>query len=246
MKVLILAGGYGTRLYPIVKNTSKPLLEVQGKPIINYILEKIKDSEKLTQVLVVTNDKFYADFRKWRERQRAFPVDIKVFNDGTKTPEDRLGSIGDIHYVLEREDVDDDLLVVGGDNIFDFNLEDYVAFARKNSPGVSIGVYDIGTLQEAKKFGVVQVDKKGKVVSFIEKPEKPLSSLIAMCFYFLPKETLHLIGQYLKECKKSDTSGDYIRWLSQKSDVYAFKFQGQWYDIGSIESYREAQERFSK
>jgi len=245
MKVLILAGGYGTRLYPLVKNTSKALLDVQGKPIIDYTLDKVRDVEDLKQILVVTNDKFHNDFEKWSEERSSYPASIKVINDGTKSNEDRLGSIGDIDFVLNCESIDDDLLVVGGDNIFDFNLSEYIAFAQGNVPGVTIGAYDIHSIEDASKFGVVELGDDGKVISFEEKPEKPKSSLIAMCFYYLSKQSLGFISQYIKESQKADKAGEYIRWLSEKNDVYGFNFKGKWYDIGSIESYEEAQKNFS-
>ncbi len=243
MKTLILAAGYGTRLRALGENTPKPLLPINGKPLINYTLDKIKDLNGLNEVLVVTNNKFYSHFCDWKD-QVSFPCPITIVNDGTETPEDRLGSIGDIDFVLQKEKVDDDLLVVGGDNLFDYNVNEYIMFSQDKPQSVSMGVYDIGNLEEAKLFGVVALDDKGKVISFEEKPSQPKSSLIAMCFYYLPQKTLSLVTSYLQEVKKSDTAGDYIRWLHQKSEVYGFPFIGTWYDIGSIEAYHEAQKKF--
>jgi glucose-1-phosphate thymidylyltransferase len=245
MKVLILAAGYGTRLYPLIKDTPKPLLEVHRRPLIDYILDTVQDHKPLTEVLVVSNDKFYSYFEAWAlEKRKTFPVDITIINDGTKTPEDRLGSIGDIHFVLRQEDIQDDLLVVGGDNLFDFNISEYCQFSQSHGRSVTIGVYDIGKIEEAAKFGVVALDKTGKITSFEEKPKSPKSSLIAMCFYYLPRNSLQLIPAYIEETKKSDKAGDYIKWLCAKQDVYGFQFLGKWYDIGSIESYQEAKKAF--
>ena len=244
MKVLILAAGYGTRLYPLVKDTPKPLLLVNEKPLIDYILEKIQILKGLSQVLVVTNAKFFKVFQGWAQNHKKFPVDIKVLNDGTKTSEDRLGSIGDIHFVIQKEKIGHDLLVIGGDNLLDCSLDDYMAFAKKVSPRVSIGLYDIEDRKKAKIYGVVCLDKDDRVVSFEEKPISPKSSLIAMCLYYFPKESLGLVSDYLRESQKADTAGDYINWLYQREHVYGFKFQGKWYDIGSIESYQEAQKGF--
>jgi glucose-1-phosphate thymidylyltransferase len=243
MKVLILAAGYGTRLYALVKDKPKALLEVNDKPLIQYILEKIENMQDLNEVILVTNNKFYSIFQEW-SKGTSFSCNIRIVNDQTTTPDDRLGSIGDIDYILKQEDVNDDLLVIGSDNLFDFNLDEYTVFAREKSPAVSIGLYDIHNLEEAKLFGVVGLDDNKKITSFEEKPEQPKSTLIAMCFYFLPKESLNLVGNYLQEVKKSDTAGDYIRWLHQKNEVYGFKFSGKWYDIGSVEAYKEAQEKF--
>ena len=243
MKVLILAAGYGTRLYPVIIDTPKALLEIQGKPITYYILEKVKDLPGLNEILIVTNNKFTPHFQDWAKKQ-SYPHPIRIINDKTNTPEERLGSIGDIRFVLENGKVKDDVLVVGGDNLFDYSLEDYTHFSQKNPENVTIGIYDVGNLEDAKKFGVVAVDGKQKIISFEEKPQNPKSSLIAMCCYYLPKKTLGFINDYLIESKKSDTAGDYIRWLFQKKDVYGFKFSGKWYDIGSIEAYHDAQKAF--
>lgn len=240
MKVLILAAGYGTRLKEIAENTPKPLLDINGKPLLDYTLKTIADLEDLKEVMVVTNDKFENHFCEWAKKAD-FSTDIRVINDGTKTPEDRLGSIGDIDFALKQNSVDDDLLVIGGDNLFDFNIQQYMDFSSKKTSNVTIGLYDVGDLEQARLFGIVGLNEQGKIESFEEKPREPKSTLAAMCFYYLPQSTLSLVSQYLEEVKKSDTAGDYIRWLVEKNDVYGFKFTGKWYDIGSVESYKEAQ-----
>lgn len=244
MKVLILAAGYGTRLYPLIKDTAKPLLPVADKPLINHVLDKVRDLNGLREVLVVTNNKFYSHFLNWAGKNNDFPVGIKIINDGTNSPDDRLGSVGDIDFVLRKYPVEDDLLVIGGDNLFDYGLEEYVEFAREKSPHVSIGLYDIGNTEEAKEFGVVEIDSGGHVISFEEKPASPRSSLIAMCFYYFPRESLNLFADYLGQSGKTDKAGDYIQWLSKVGQVYGFTFQGKWYDIGSIETYKKVQDEF--
>jgi glucose-1-phosphate thymidylyltransferase len=247
MKALILAAGYGTRLYAIVKDIPKALLPINDRPLSNYILDRLKTIPVLDEVIVVTNNKFYQQFVEWTESLKdLYPFKLKVVNDGTNTPEDRLGSIGDIDYTLKDSNICDDVLVVGGDNLFDFNIKDYIDFASAKENSVTMGLYDIGSIEEATKFGVAALDEKCKIVSFEEKPAKPKSSLVAMCFYYLPKKSLNLVGEYLSEVKKSDTAGDYIRWLYSKNDVYGFKFSGKWYDIGSVEAYQEAQKEFGK
>jgi len=245
MKILVLAAGYGTRLYSISKDTPKPLLPVNDRPLLDYIVDRIKTLPGLTDIIVVTNDKFCGHFESWAKTQKGLPGKIVVVNDGTRVPEERLGSIGDIEFVLKQGIVDDDLLIVGGDNLFDYSLADYLSFAEQQAPAVTIGLYDIGDISQATKFGVVGIDGKKKIVSFEEKPEKPKSSLVAMCVYYLPKASLGLIREYLKDVGKSDTAGDYIRWLCQKKEVFGFTFTGTWYDIGSVEAYHEAQTHFS-
>ncbi|MCD4780591.1 MAG: nucleotidyltransferase family protein [Candidatus Omnitrophica bacterium] len=244
MKLLILAAGYGTRLYAITKDKPKALLEIKGIPILEYIVKSVENIGDLSEIIIVTNDKFEGTFRDWAEQVR-YSVPITVISDGTNSPDKRLGSIGDIAYVLKQYAFKEDLLVAGGDNLFNFNLDEYINWAHQMGPHVSIGLYDIENLEEAKKFGVVGLDPDNKIISFEEKPQNPKSTLVAMCFYYIPYQSFGLIHQYLTETEKSDTAGDYIRWLHEKNEVFGFKFSGKWYDIGSVESYYEAQEKFS-
>ena len=246
MKALILAAGYGTRLHSLIKDTPKAFLKVNEKPLINYLLEKLNDINTLDEVLIVSNNKFFVLFQDWAKEQNKFPCPIRLINDGTNSPEDRLGSIGDIYCALQKNFINDDLLVAGSDNLFDNDLKGFVSFSQKKSPSISIGLYDIGSLENAKLFGVVRIDQNNTVISFEEKPENPQSSLAAMCLYYFPKDSLTFVEEYLKETKRTDRAGDYIRWVQGKKAVFGFKFDGKWYDIGSIESYREAQKNFVK
>ncbi len=245
MKALILAGGYGTRLHTLGKDTPKALLTVGPQCLLEYIIEKVDPLEGLEEVLLVTNNKFYRTFRRWAD-DYGYSGKMRIINDGTNSPEDRLGSVGDIDFVIRTEQMNDDLLVIGGDNLFDSDLKAYLQFSRTQAPSVTIGLYNIGKLDDAKRFGVVALDNQHKIVFFEEKPAKPRSTLIAMCLYYLPQKSLGLIGDYLLESGKSDTAGDYIRWLCQRRDVYGFQFGGSWYDIGSMESYKEAQDQFDR
>lgn len=243
MNILILAAGYGTRLYPLVKNTPKSLLPIHGRPLLDYILDKVSGLDGLQQIIVVTNNKFFTHFQKWAQ-EHGGKSKILVINDKTNTPEDRLGSIGDIAFVLKEIPVKDDLLVIGGDNLFNYNVDEFIKFARSKKSKPTIGLFDIHNKAEATKFGVVALDAQKRLVSFEEKPEKPKSSLISMCFYYFPKDGLELVDEYIRSGQKADKAGDYIRWLAGKGDVFGFTFAGKWYDIGSIESYQEAERDF--
>lgn len=244
MKLLILAGGYGTRLYPLVKDIPKALLEVGGIPLIGHTLEKFRSVKSIDEVLVVTNAKFCGLLSAWAAQEKMFSV--RVINDGTKTPEERLGAMGDIAFVLKEIGMLSDLIVVGSDNLFDADLSAFLdaAVLRRTAP--TVGLYDIANLGMASKYGVVQLNREDRIISLEEKPECPLSTLISMCLYYFPATTLPQISLFLQETGKTDTTGGYIQWLYKQIEVYGFKFGGRWYDIGSLESYSEAQNSFIK
>lgn len=247
MKVLILAAGYGTRLYPLTKDKPKPLLPIEpDKPLINYLVERVATAKDLSEIYVVTNDKFFEKFQQWAKAVRGLNVPVTIVNDGTTTPENRLGSIGDIDFTMSQHPVREDLLVIGGDNLFDFDLDGFFAFARAHQDKVTLGLYDIQKIARAKSFGVAAMSKENVVTSFEEKPQNPRSSLIAMCFYYLPAKTLPFIKEYIAQGGKIDLAGDYIKWLCEQKRLYGFQFQGAWYDIGSLEAYHEAQADFIK
>ncbi len=242
MKVLILAAGYGTRLAAIVKDTPKPLIPVNAHPLIDHIISRCKNISSLNEIVVVSNNKFFSNFQKWAQNHK--DIKIRIVNDGTDTPEQRLGSVGDINFVWKLEKESDDWLVIGGDNLFEQNLQDFMNFALKKAPAITIGVYDTQDIKGATKFGVIALDSNKKVVSFEEKPAVPKSSLITMCLYYFPKATVGYLEEYSRESKALDAAGSYIQWLSVKKNVYGFQFNGKWYDIGSVESLNEAREHF--
>lgn len=246
MKILILAAGYGTRLAAIAKDTPKPLLPINGTPMLDLIIEELSQISGISEYVVVTNNKFFGHFQKWQEGKGDLKSKIRIVNDGTNSNEDRLGSVGDMRFVWDREKELDDWLVVGGDNLFDFDLTAYITMARAKAPAVTVGVYDIKDITQAHMFGILALDKSGKVISFEEKPKQPKSTLVTMCFYHFPKAAIGHIQQYFKESSAADAAGGYIKWLSENKEVYGFEFQGTWYDIGSVESYYEAQKQFKK
>ena len=242
MKCIILAAGYATRLYPLTKNTAKPLLKVGDKSILDHIIEKVEKVDEIEEVFIVTNDKFYPDFVTWALGYRG-EKSIKVVNDHTTTNDNRLGAIADIQYVIDEVELDDDLLVLAGDNLFDFELVDFVEFYE----GVGadcITTHQLDDEEEIKRTGVVELDDNGVVTSFEEKPEEPKSNLAVPPFYIYERETLPLIQKYLAEGENPDAPGNFIPWLIKRKDVYAYEFSGERYDIGTVESYEKVQERF--
>src|SRR3989338_4679956 len=267
VKALILAAGYGTRLYPLTKKHPKALLAVAGRPILDYIVEKIARVKEISGIVVVTNDKFFPQFQEWAKKIEDKPAGsglasnsqshkpaarIKILNDGTRSESGRLGAIGDIHFALSKETILEDTLILGGDNLFEDGLSGFMEFAQSKRSKAIVGVYDIarppsagGRQQMARKYGVVKLGPAGKIIDFTEKPRQPQSSLIATCIYYIPKEKLRYFQEYLNDPgNEYDSSGSFISWLSRKEDVYGFIFKKRWYDIGDPQVYQEADRVF--
>ncbi|MBD3313138.1 NTP transferase domain-containing protein [Candidatus Woesearchaeota archaeon] len=244
IKAIILAAGYATRLYPLTKDKPKPLLPVAGKPMIDYIMEKLEPVKDIDTVYVVTNAKFYDKFSAWAENYST-EKKIRIVNDNSTSEDDKLGAIGDMKYVIDNEGIDDDLLVVGGDNLFDFDAKDVVDFFYdKNEPVVVL--HDIKEHELATRFGVVDIDGNEKLISFEEKPQNPSTTLIAICFYIFPKDKLDMIDEYIKKGNNPDQPGRYIEWLHRQTHVYGFVFEGSWFDIGNHDKLAEANEIYER
>ncbi len=245
MKALILAAGYATRLYPLTKEYPKPLLKIGSRPIIDYIIDKLSAIRDIDEVIVVTNSKFVSIFRNWAKGIRA-AKEITLLDDLTRDQKDRLGAIGDMEFVIKQKGIRDDLLIVGGDNLFEEGLQEFLSFARAKAPSPVIGVWDIKNKKQATRYGVLRMDKESRVIEFEEKPKNPKSSLVAMCLYYFSQEKLGLIKEYLADKSgKPDATGFYIDWLRKKEKVYGFVFSGRWYDIGHHEFYEEANKTFA-
>jgi len=226
MKALILAAGYATRLRPLTDSLPKQLLTVGGRPIVDWILDKLRDAG-IDDVHLVTNARFAPDFERW-----ASGSGVSVHDDGTTTNETRLGAIGDIRFVQEHADLDDDLLVIAGDNLFDYSLADYVDFWRRHDGASALAVYDVGDRELAKKYGVVAVDGTDRVVGFVEKPDDPPSTLCATATYLYARQHAALVGAYLDEGNPPDQPGYLVGWLYEREPVYAYRIAGGWHDIG--------------
>jgi glucose-1-phosphate thymidylyltransferase len=246
MKALILAAGYATRLYPLTKEYPKPLLNIAKRPLIDYILDKVNQIDQIDEVIVITNSKFIHKFRTWSETV-VCAKRISIIDDLTKSHDGRRGAIGDMYFALQRKRLKTDLLVIGGDNLFDGSLKEFLSFARAKHPYPAIGAFDIGSKTQAAKYGVIKLGAGNRVVDFKEKPLRPQSSLVAMCLYYFPKGKLGLIKEYLNSRRnKNDATGFYIDWLCRRDKVYAFVFGGRWYDIGQYKFYRQADKQFLK
>lgn len=244
MKAVILAAGYGTRLYPLTLNKPKALLEVGGRAILDRVLESVFTVKECDGVYIVTNDRFYDGFLGWLENAR-YSVKIEVLHDGTFSNEDRLGAIGDINFTIERAKLDSDLLVLGSDNLFDFKMRDFVDFAVLKSPNASLCLYDIKDKRKAPLYGIAVLKRKtGEITDFEEKPKNPKSTLAATAIYYYPREKANLVGEYMKSSLTKDAPGNFIKWLKAKEPVYGYVFKGKWYDIGDKVSLKKADDEF--
>ena len=221
----------------------KSLLEINGKPVLSYLVEKIERLDNVDEIFIVTNEKFYSHFDEWlKENQKKFAKKIKIVNDETKTNETRLGGIGDLNFVLEKEKISDDLLVVLGDNLFDFDLISFLQFFKKINE-VVVGVYDLKDFEEAKNFGVFEI-KNSKLLSFEEKPQNPKTTIISTGIYFFPEKDLKKIGEYMKTEKPKDGPGFLILDLLNSQGVHTFEFKGKWFDVGTKETYEKLKNGF--
>jgi glucose-1-phosphate thymidylyltransferase len=246
MKVIILAAGYATRLYPLTLTQPKPLLAVAGKPMIEYVLDNLAPIGGIDRIYVVTNAKFAGHFQKWSDDYRATRSNLNftVVNDNSTDDSNKLGAIGDIEYVLKTQNVDDDLIIVAGDNLFSEKLESFGQFCReKNAPVLAL--YDVGNLEEIKKYNSISLDGAGRITFFEEKPKNPASTLTGIALYYYPKSTIPLIRQYIAEGNNPDQPGRLVQWLYTRTPVYTWKVPGIWYDIGSKETLEEANRIFA-
>src|SRR5581483_6894060 len=218
MKALVLAAGYATRLYPLTETVAKPLLPLAGRPMLDYLLERIRTAPEIDEIHLVTNHKFADAFTEW-----AGSRDVVVHDDGTTSEDDRLGAIGDIQFVVDRIGLEDDLFVVAGDNLFDYSVGD-----------------DVGDLELVRKYSSVEVDANDRVTRLVEKPESPASTLVGTASYIYAREHVPLVRRYLDEGNAPDQPGRFLVWLVPRAPVYGYLAPGDWRDIGDAAQLLEA------
>jgi glucose-1-phosphate thymidylyltransferase len=238
VKAIVLAAGYATRLRPLTDTWAKELLPVGGRPILDRILDNIADVPAVDEVHVVTNSRKAPAFEEWGRDK-----DVKIHDDGTSTNDGRLGAIGDMLFVVEQAKLDDDLLVIAGDNLFDFALKDLVDFWRRKDVASAVAVRDVGSLELASLYGVVELEGDDRIHSFVEKPADPVSSLAATATYVFHREHAQLLRPYLEGEHGSDQPGRFVGWLHRHAPVYGWVFDESWFDIGNHEQLLEADNR---
>jgi glucose-1-phosphate thymidylyltransferase len=242
MKAILLAAGYGTRLRPLTDDRPKHLLPVGGRPMLDWILDWVRELEDVDGVHLVTNSRFAPDFARWAE-----PHGVTVHDDGTTTNEDRLGAVGDLRLAIDSAGLEDDELFVVGDDMLELSLPDFVEWWRaKSQPASAVPLHDVGDLELATHYGIVATDQEERIVHFVEKPSDPPSTLAATVAYLLSPEHVRLVGSYLAEGQSPDNAGGFLGWLARREQVYGYRFEGSWYDIGNHQQLLEADNRMRR
>lgn len=239
MKCLIIAAGYATRLYPLTENFPKPLLEVGGKPILDWLIEDLDSQKLVDQYVVVSNHKFANHFENWA------PSRVVVVDDGTSTNETRLGAVRDIQLGIEQAKIDDDLFVMAGDNLLSFSLCDFIAYAKQKGTSCIMRYYE-PDLQKLHKTGVAEVDSDGRILSMEEKPAEPKSHWCCPPFYYIVREDVPKVAEAIASGCGVDAPGSFIAWLCSQTTVHAWEMPGPRYDIGNLESYEAVKKVWDK
>ena len=240
MKCLILAAGYATRLYPLTENFPKPLLDVGGKTILDWLVDDIHTAGLVDEFVVIYNHKFAHHFDKWAATKT---MKVTVVDDGTGSNETRLGAVKDIQFAIDQLGLDDDMLVIAGDNVLDFSLTKFLAYAKEKKTSCIMRYYE----PEEKKLvkcGVVEIDENDRIVSMEEKPAQPKSHWCCPPFYYYTKADAKLVAKGIEAGCGTDAPGSYIAWLCTQTPVFAMEMPGKRFDVGNLESYNKIKEEY--
>lgn len=240
MKCLILAAGYATRLYPLTENFPKPLLEVGGKTILDWLIDDIDTSNTVDEYVVISNHKFAHHFEIWAKNKKQ---KITVADDGTDTNETRLGAVCDIQFAIDTLGLDDDMLVIAGDNVLDFSLTKFIGYAQKKQTSCIMRYYEPDD-KKLLKCGVVTLGENDKILKMTEKPPTPATHWCCPPFYYYTKEDAKLVQKGIDSGCGTDAPGSYIAWLCTQAPVHAMEMPGNRYDIGNLESYENVKKEY--
>ena len=241
MKCLILAAGYATRLYPLTENFPKPLLKVKGKTILDWLVDDIDASGAIDEYVVISNHKYAHHFAAWAKTKAQ---KITVVDDGTDTNETRLGAVKDIQYAIDQLGLEDDMLVIAGDNVLDFSLTKFIAYSQKKQTSCVMRYYEADE-KKLLKTGVVTVDDRDKVLRMTEKSPTPETHWCCPPFYYYTKQDARLVKTGIDSGCGTDAPGSYIAWLCTQTTVHAMEMPGKRYDIGNLESYEKVKAEYA-
>ena len=235
MKCLILAAGYATRLYPLTENFPKPLLEVGNKTILDWLVDDIDNAGFVDEYVVISNHKFAHHFENWAKTKKQ---KISVVDDSTITNETRLGAVKDIQYAIDQLKLDDDMLVIAGDNVLDFSLTKFIEYSKTKNTSCIMRYYEPDE-KKLLKCGVVTIDESDKILNMTEKSPNPATHWCCPPFYYYTKADAKLVQKGIDSGCGTDAPGSYIAWLCQQTTVHAMEMPGKRYDIGNLESYEK-------
>jgi len=243
MVCIILAAGYATRLYPLTENFPKPLLEINGKSILDHLLDDLDTSEKITKYIVVSNHRYFEHFKNWRNN-KTLKGEIVVLDDGSESNETRLGAVKDVQFAIEKESINDDVVVIAGDNVLDFSLCSFLDYFEEKKATCVMRYYE-ENIEKLKKSGVVKVSCDGKVLNMEEKPASPKSNWCVPPFYVYAKRDVGMVKKGIDEGCGTDAPGSFIAWLCEQTTVYAMEMPGTRFDIGNLDSYENAKKTYT-
>ena len=242
MKCVVLAAGYATRLYPITENFPKPLLEVKGKTILDWLLDDIDKIEEINEYVIISNHRYIEHFNNWAENKK-LSSPIKVLDDGSVDNDHRLGAVMDIDFAISSLNLDDDLLVIAGDNVLDFSFKSFAEYFKEKD-STCIMRYFEENKEKIKKSACAVIDEKGKVVEMTEKPENPQSNWCVPPFYIYKKSDIPFVRKAIDSGCKTDAPGSFVAWLSSQTTVHAMEMPGKRFDVGNLESYNFVKETY--
>ncbi len=247
MNAVILAAGYGTRLYPLTQNTAKPLIQVGGRTILDYLMDHLIAEPEIRNIILVTNGKFNRDFEAWKasfeQEKKEIPA-LHLINDESTSPENRLGAIRDWSLAVSRFGKDD-MIVSAADDLFLFSFKDLIhAFGRKKRSVISL--VHCTDREKIQKSGNVRLSDTGRVMEMVEKPEVPVSDLLSPCLYLLRQEDLPLLDRYIRSGHTEDAPGHFISWFVRQAEVYGVIMEGPVHSVGDMKEYRHVQSLFEK
>ena len=242
MKNIVIAAGYATRLGELTKNFPKPLLKIGKSTILGRMLDDIDKIDDIDEHIIITNHRFAGIFEKWRSEQH-YSKPITVVDDGTETNETRLGAVCDLLFAMDKLNIDDDMLVVAADNLLFFSFREFVDFAKEKETRC-IRCHEQPSVEKLQRTGVIVVDEQMKVLEMAEKPQEPKTHWAVPPFYIYLKKDLGLVRQSVKNGCGKDAPGNLAHYMVEHTTMHAWKMSGGRFDIGSLDTYYEAVERY--
>lgn len=235
MICILLCAGYATRMYPLTENFPKPLLPVKGKPLINYLIDDLNTKNYISEYVIISNHKFINHFNEWKDKYKF--DNVVILDDGSTENDNRLGAVKDIEFALDSLKINDDILVLAGDNLLEFSLNSFIEYYYTKNTNC-IMYYNENEIERLKRTGVAEINDDGLVISMEEKPSKPKSNCAIPPFYIFKKECLKEFRNEINDGCKVDSPGCFIEWFCKRNKTYAYLMPGKRIDIGNLEDYK--------